>query len=90
MDPAGRTVAPHSLVLALVSHLLTRTIFARTIGKRLEAQGLGSPTSGGGPRMKEYSTPQIRPLGSVTDLTQTGLTHPGNDTKEGSRPSQGV
>lgn len=39
--------------------------------------------------MKSYEAPEIRVLGSVTDLTQTGLTHPGNDMKAGSAASQG-
>jgi hypothetical protein len=38
---------------------------------------------------KAYSAPQVRELGKVTDLTQTGLTNPGADGKSGSRPSQG-
>jgi hypothetical protein len=39
--------------------------------------------------MKDYTTPEIRSLGTVTDLTQTGQTNPGDDGKSGSRPSQG-
>lgn len=39
---------------------------------------------------KDYKAPQIRDLGTVTDLTQTGLTRPGDDAKSGSQPSQGT
>ena len=39
---------------------------------------------------KAYDTPRIDEWGTVKDLTQTGLTHPGNDAKEGSVLSQGV
>jgi len=38
---------------------------------------------------KTYSTPSLSEWGTVTDLTQTGLTNPGDDGKSGSRPSQG-
>lgn len=38
---------------------------------------------------KDYSAPEIRELGSVTDLTQTGLTQPSDDGKGGSAASQG-
>lgn len=41
-------------------------------------------------RKSEYSKPEIHELGKVTELTQTGLTNPGEDGKSGSRPSQGV
>lgn len=40
-------------------------------------------------QQKDYKAPEIRSLGSVTELTQTGLTNPGADTKRGSRPSNG-
>ena len=38
---------------------------------------------------ESYSTPSLREWGTVTDLTQTGLTNPGADGKSGSRPSNG-
>jgi hypothetical protein len=38
---------------------------------------------------EEYRAPELEEWGSVADLTQTGLTRPGDDTKTGSRPSQG-
>lgn len=38
---------------------------------------------------KDYNAPEIRDLGSVTDLTQTGNTHPGTDGKGGSSTSNG-
>lgn len=38
---------------------------------------------------KTYSEPELTEWGSVTDLTQTGLTRPGTDTKSGSQPSSG-
>jgi hypothetical protein len=38
---------------------------------------------------KDYTTPELRTWGTVTDLTQTGKTNPGADGKSGSRPSQG-
>lgn len=38
---------------------------------------------------KAYETPSLREWGSVTELTQTGLTNPGTDGKAGSRPSEG-
>jgi hypothetical protein len=41
-------------------------------------------------RREEYQEPELEEWGTVTDLTQTGLTRPGNDNKSGSRPSQGV
>ncbi len=34
--------------------------------------------------MKSYETPTLVSLGSVADLTQTGLTHSGGDAKGGS------
>jgi hypothetical protein len=34
--------------------------------------------------MKSYETPKLVTLGSVADLTQTGLTNPGGDLKQGS------
>jgi len=37
-----------------------------------------------------YSEPKLEEWGTVTDLTQTGLTHPGADAKQGSAASQGV
>lgn len=39
---------------------------------------------------KAYHSPEITDLGAVADLTQTGLTNPGSDAKDGSRPSQGA
>ncbi|HVM21495.1 MAG TPA: hypothetical protein VM307_16170 [Egibacteraceae bacterium] len=36
---------------------------------------------------KAYTEPDITDLGTVTDLTETGNTHPGDDIKGGSRPS---
>lgn len=39
---------------------------------------------------KVYKTPEFSGFGSVTDVTQTGLTNPGDDGKAGSRPSSGV
>jgi hypothetical protein len=39
--------------------------------------------------MKDYKEPEIRDLGTVTDLTKTGLTNPGGDAKGGSQPSNG-
>jgi hypothetical protein len=38
---------------------------------------------------KDYTQPELRTWGTVTDLTKTGLTNPGADGKSGSRPSQG-
>lgn len=38
---------------------------------------------------KPYSTPSLNEWGTVTELTQTGLTNPGDDGKAGSRPSSG-
>ena len=40
-------------------------------------------------KKKAYSKPELAELGSVTNMTQTGLTNPGADGKQGSRPSQG-
>ncbi|HUP01092.1 MAG TPA: hypothetical protein VM737_06180 [Gemmatimonadota bacterium] len=39
---------------------------------------------------KTYQTPEIKEWGSVTDLTATGLTRPGDDDKGGSAASQGI
>ena len=39
--------------------------------------------------MKEYKAPEIRDLGTVTELTQTGKTMPGEDGKSGSAASKG-
>lgn len=39
---------------------------------------------------KQYKKPQIREWGTVADLTATGLTHPGDDAKEGSAASHGI
>lgn len=36
-----------------------------------------------------YQAPKLVALGTVADLTQTGLTNPGSDAKSGSRPSSG-
>lgn len=36
-----------------------------------------------------YTRPQLKQLGSVADLTRTGLTQPGADAKQGSRLSKG-
>jgi hypothetical protein len=38
---------------------------------------------------KTYSEPDVTDFGTVTDLTETGLTNPGGDGKQGSSPSQG-
>ena len=38
---------------------------------------------------KDYSRPELKNWGTVADLTQTGLTRPGDDVKSGSQPSQG-
>ncbi len=40
--------------------------------------------------MKSYETPKLVSLGTVADLTQTGLTNPGPDAKSGSVLSEGV
>jgi hypothetical protein len=37
-----------------------------------------------------YVKPTITTLGSVSDLTQTGITQPGPDAKSGSAASQGT
>lgn len=39
--------------------------------------------------MDSYTSPDLQEWGSVTDLTQTGQTNPGDDGKSGSKPSQG-
>ena len=39
---------------------------------------------------KAYVAPALVNLGSVADLTQTGLTNPGPDAKTGSVSSKGV
>lgn len=39
---------------------------------------------------KAYTTPELKDFGKVSDLTQTGLTNPGQDGKGGSAASQGV
>jgi hypothetical protein len=38
---------------------------------------------------KVYQKPEIKAWGTVADLTATGLTHPGDDAKQGSAASQG-
>lgn len=38
---------------------------------------------------KEYRTPELQDWGHVSELTQTGLTKPGQDGKQGSAASQG-
>jgi len=38
---------------------------------------------------KDYHKPEIKAWGTVADLTATGLTHPGDDAKQGSAASQG-
>ena len=38
---------------------------------------------------KPYAEPELTEWGTVTELTQTGLTRPGNDAKSGSSPSSG-
>lgn len=37
-----------------------------------------------------YVRPELKVLGSVADLTRTGLTHPGGDGKSGSVASRGA
>jgi hypothetical protein len=39
--------------------------------------------------LERYDEPQIEEWGSVTDLTQTGLTNPGGDGKTGSADNPG-
>jgi hypothetical protein len=39
---------------------------------------------------KSYSAPEFEEFGTVADLTETGLTKPGDDAKSGSVASQGV
>jgi hypothetical protein len=38
---------------------------------------------------KAYTAPSLKKWGKVAELTQTGLTQPGADGKQGSSPSQG-
>ena len=38
---------------------------------------------------KAYTSPSLKKWGKVADLTQTGLTHPGEDNKSGSGTSSG-
>ena len=38
---------------------------------------------------KPYTSPELKQWGTVVDLTQTGLTRPGDDFKQGSTASQG-
>ena len=38
---------------------------------------------------KAYTSPELKKWGKMADLTQTGLTNPGADEKDGSRMSQG-
>ena len=40
-------------------------------------------------RKAPYTVPNLKEWGKIADLTGTGLTHPGDDVKAGSRPSQG-
>jgi len=37
-----------------------------------------------------YVRPELKTLGSVADLTRTGITNPGGDGKSGSAVSKGV
>lgn len=39
---------------------------------------------------QEYAAPELTDHGSLAELTETGLTHPGQDLKFGSRPSAGL
>ena len=39
---------------------------------------------------KAYTAPKLEDFGRIADLTQTGLTNPGDDLKNGSTASQGV
>lgn len=39
---------------------------------------------------KTYRKPEIREWGTVSDLTATGETNPGDDSKDGSAASEGV
>jgi hypothetical protein len=39
---------------------------------------------------QEYKAPKLVTLGTVADLTRTGITNPGSDAKGGSAASQGV
>lgn len=39
---------------------------------------------------KVYTAPELEEFGKIADLTQTGLTNPGDDLKNGSVASQGV
>lgn len=42
-----------------------------------------------GNQKKAYVSPELKDFGKVADLTQTGLTRPGDDAKGGSAASQG-
>ena len=39
---------------------------------------------------KAYTSPSLKKWGKVADLTQTGLTQPGPDAKDGSSSSTGT
>lgn len=39
---------------------------------------------------RTYTTPRVQEWGTVQELTQTGLTRPGDDAKQGSTASEGV
>ena len=41
-------------------------------------------------KTQTYKAPKLVTLGSVADLTKTGLTNPGADAKQGSVASMGV
>jgi hypothetical protein len=38
---------------------------------------------------KSYTSPELKKWGTVANLTQTGMTNPGDDDKDGSSPSSG-
>jgi hypothetical protein len=49
----------------------------------------GAPTRGSATMKKVYQSPKLVVLGSVADLTKTGLTQAGGDAKTGSVSSRG-
>jgi hypothetical protein len=59
------------------------------MGRELPLGG-SDPDRGVTSMKQEYTTPEIRDWGTVSQLTQTGLTQPGADAKLGSSASSGV
>jgi hypothetical protein len=85
------SVRPRLVVQSLDYMPLGGCIDLSSEGILLSAVVLGRLEGGEKPMgtKKPYTSPQLKKWGTVADLTKTGQTNPGPDTKAGSSSSQG-